>query len=65
MMVRGVIASLGMVARAMMQPGPNLDLYFKDRYVVVSKRSVVLVTLVVVLIPVSAMAVWLRRSTHR
>jgi hypothetical protein len=31
MMVRGVIASLGMVARAMMPPGPNLDLYFKDR----------------------------------
>jgi hypothetical protein len=45
-----MIACLGLVARAFTFPGPNIDIYFKDRYVVVSKRSLVVATLVVLLI---------------
>jgi len=60
-----MIASFGMVARAMATPEPNLDLYFKDRYAVVSKRLLLLVTLVVVIFPASAIAVKLLRSSDR
>jgi hypothetical protein len=63
--IRILAGFLGTVARAMMLPGPTLDFYFKDRYVPVSKRSLILVTLVVGLIPVFAVAVRLLRSTHR
>ena len=55
-----MIASLGMVARAMMLPGPNLDLYLNDRYVVVSKRSLIAATLVVLLIVILLFVVAVR-----
>jgi len=63
--IRILTGFLGTVARAMMLPGPILDLYLKDRYVPVSKRSLISLTVVVGLIPVFAVAVRLLRSTHR
>jgi hypothetical protein len=50
MPVRDVSAFLGLLARALSSPGPNIDLYFKDRYVVVSKRFLAAITLLVLVI---------------
>ena len=52
MSIRLVIESLRILARAMMQPGPHLDLSFNDRYVAVSKRIVVVGIVAVILTPV-------------
>jgi hypothetical protein len=64
MSVHLVIESLRMIARAMMQPGSNLDLYFNDRYVVISKRVAVAGILAVILIPVLLVAALLFGLMH-
>jgi hypothetical protein len=59
-----VIESLRIIARAMMQPGSHLDLYFNDRYLVISKRIVVAGILAVILIPVFLIVVLSFEPTH-
>ena len=56
MSVRAVIAVLGLVARAFTFPGSEIDLYFSDRYVVVSKRSLIIAALAVFLILIALFA---------
>lgn len=62
MVFREVIAIVSLIARAIAQPGPTLDLYIKDRYVVVSKRSLIGLILAVPLTPLAVIVLirWLR-----
>ena len=52
---------LGLLFLAIRLPGPALDIYIHDRYVAVSKRLLITLMLLAVVIPVFIVAVRVRR----
>jgi len=55
-----VAAGFGLLIMAIRFPHSALDIYLNDRYVAVSKRALVTLTLLIVLIPVFIAAVRLK-----
>ncbi|HTK74027.1 MAG TPA: hypothetical protein VL371_02155 [Gemmataceae bacterium] len=58
-----VIAALALGGAAML-PGPNIDLYFKDRYVIVSKLSLLVGVGLVLVLPLAVATIRRARVTR-